>query len=436
MIVNHFNTFPYGGAATAAMRFHHEMLRQGLKSRFLYHLSDRDAPGSTTFKRIEFREETNNSWTSALRKMSTRRRNRRIFHLYDQHLATRDAELEVFSMAELPRKTRLDWQRIRANIVHLHWIAFFADYPSFFDSIPDDVPIVWTLHDMNPLTGGCHYSSRCTRFKSGCGSCPQIINAGPNDVSSINFRAKRRAINRKNITVVTPSKWLGGLAAGSRIWPTGTRFEVIRYGLDLQAFHPIDKPKAREQLGLPNESVLIGFGAEDTGNRRKGFDLLEQALVKLDCDSNVQCVILGSGALPEKIQNGTRIHRLGYVDCQKQITQFYSACDLVVVPSREDNSPQIGLEAMACGTPVVGFDVGGISEYVIPGQTGQLATAENVHELAQSISMLVDDSGRRAKYGLLARQLMEQAFEISNQTEKYCKLYRDLTKSFDSRNVA
>ena len=174
MIVNHFNTFPYGGAAAAAKRLHREYLRQTIDSRFLYHICDREPPRDDSFQQLSFETEELSGWTSTFKKMAEKRRKKNVCRLFDEHVAPRDANLEVFSMPQLLNQTRLDWSRWKADVIHLHWIAFFADYPSFFNSIPDDIPIVWTLHDMNPLTGGCHYSGGCTRFINGCGSCPQL----------------------------------------------------------------------------------------------------------------------------------------------------------------------------------------------------------------------------------------------------------------------
>lgn len=427
MIVNHFNTFPYGGAAAAAKRLHREYLRQSIESRFLYHICDRDPPTDTSFHHVSFKTEDLSGWTSTFKKMSEKRRQKNVCRLYDEHVAPRDSNLEVFSMPGLLNQTRMDWQKWSADIVHLHWMAFFADYPSFFGSIPNEVPIVWTLHDMNPLTGGCHYSGGCTRFESGCGNCPQLVNPGPRDASAIGLELKQSVLAEKNITVVTPSHWLADLAQQSNIWPASTRFEVIRLGFDLRQFKPVDENQARRSLGLPEDTVLVGFGAEDTLNLRKGFDLLLGALPKLNCDTEVEFVVFGSGKLPADAETGgKRIHELGYLDGQEKLNSFYNACDAVVVPSREDNSPQIGLEALACGTPVVGFNIGGIPEYVVEQETGLLADAESPAHLAKRISELVNSTSLRQTLGQNARAFMEAEFDIERQAKKYLTLYQSL----------
>ena len=212
MIVSHFNTYPYGGAAAAVNRLHQQHLASGIDSRFLYHICDRDAPADDTYHHVEFAPKEFSGVTSLFGKMADKRRKKNVSRLYNEHLLTRDANLETFSMPQSFDQTPLDWNRWKSDIVHLHWIAFLADYPSFFSSIPNDVPIVWTMHDMNPLTGGCHYSGGCTRFENGCGTCPQLVNSSPNDVSKIGFNVKRNSLKNKNITVVTPSRWLSDQA--------------------------------------------------------------------------------------------------------------------------------------------------------------------------------------------------------------------------------
>ncbi len=426
MIVNHFNTFPYGGAAAAAKRLHHQMLRSNVDSRFLYHQADRPFDEDPSFQRVEFAKTESSHWINPLTKRFEKARQKKIYRAYDRHIAGREPNLELFSMAELVDPTPFDWTTYQADIMQLHWTAFFIDYPSFFGSLPDQVPVVWTLHDMNPLTGGCHYNGGCQQFKSGCGHCPQLVDPLATDLSATAFRAKQKALRKKNITVVTPSRWLGKLAQQSAIWPASTSFHVIKYGFDLEQFQVIDKLQARRQLGVDTDAVLIGFGAEDINNQRKGFQHLLPALEQLDTTNRVECMVFGSGSIPDGFPSLPPIHSFGYINSPEKQAQFYSACDLVVVPSEEDNQPQVGLEAMACGTPVVGFDAGGIREYVLPQVTGLLAEVANVADLSEKIAFLVDQTERRNQMASGARQMMLKEFEVATQTEKYLDLYRDL----------
>lgn len=423
MIVNHFNTFPYGGAATAALRLHDEMLSQGVASRFWF---DKDERGVNrqAVSQIKWRENRGDS--NLLQRQWEKRRVRKICNLHDTHLAARDQSLELFSLPELTARTALETESFEQQIVHLHWLAFLADLPSFFRSIPESSPIVWTLHDMNPLTGGCHYSSGCEQFRSECGSCPQVVQPGSNDVSRHGFKIKQRAYRNRKLNIVTPSRWLMDLAKASPLFPTSTRFHHIRLGFDLNQLYPMSKQVIRDELGLEREKVVIGFGAESITNRRKGFDLLLKALARLPDKSNLQCAVFGSGEVPKVGFELPELREFGFVDNPNWMTKFYSACDVVVVPSREDNQPQVGLEAMACGTPVVGFDAGGIGEYVVSGETGRLAKREDASDLADQISCLVSDSNTRSTMATNCRAIMERDFDIAQQASKYCSLYEQL----------
>lgn len=424
MKIAQFNTFPYGGAATAAKRLHTQLQANDFDSQFFYHRNQKEPVFDSSFHQLEFESPTFHPITGAFQKRTEKRRQKEVYRQFNDHIAIREPGQETFSMASLPVPTKLNWRTIDADVVHLHWISFFADYPSFFGSIPNDVPIVWTLHDMNAFTGGCHYSNQCASFRFGCGSCNQIANSGPNDVSAATFLVKQKALRFKNIHVVTPSDWMRQLAMNSPIWPDGTSFQTIRLGFDLKEFHPIAKQKAREALGISTDSVLIAFGAEDINNKRKGMHHLLSALTQLHCEKEVECLVFGSGEI-EPDDKLPKMHSLGYVDSVAQQALIYSAADLVVVPSREDNQPQVGLEAMACGTPVVGFDAGGIPEYVNDGTTGLIASLGDETQLADRISWLVDNESARQAMGRRARLRMEQDFELGQQTKKYLQLYRN-----------
>jgi glycosyltransferase involved in cell wall biosynthesis len=438
MKVCHFNTFPYGGAATAATRIHRQLLRAGVDSQFCFNRNEKSVETDASFRQVKFAPPKFRLLSGAVQRRFHRRRQREIYRQFNQHLATRPRDVETFSMAQLPNPTRLNWSEFNCDVIHLHWISYFADYPSFFRSIPNHVPLVWTLHDMNAFTGGCHYANQCSQFRRGCGDCPQVVNRGPRDVSMHSFETKRRTLRNKQIHVVTPSHWLKNLAQQSAIWPKQTSFETIAYGLDLEQFQPISKPDAKRQLGLDPDKVLIGFGAEDIHNKRKGSHHLLAALRRMESraksasQTSVECLLFGSGKILD--QTGLpRMHQLGYVDSLARQNLVYAAADVVVVPSREDNQPQVGLEAMACGTPVVGFDAGGIPEYVREGSTGLLAPLGDEEQLAQKISWLVEHESARLEMGRCARQMMEKEFEAGKQTQKYLQLYLQTASGLQSR---
>jgi len=437
--VRHLSTFPHGGAAMAAQRLHAGLRHYGLNSQFLYHLDDetdsftqREGYQQLSFDKKSHLKTDDGKQLDWLSFRVARFKEKRIHNLFHRHLTDRPQGFETYAMARLPYHTPLPVQQswTEHDIVHLHWISFFLDYPSFFQSIPDHVPIVWTLHDTNAFTGGCHFVSGCDNFQSGCGSCLQIQRPSNSDVSRHSFVAKQEALRNKNVHVVSPSDWLSELAQKSEIWPDNTQFQKIHYGLDLKSFRPMDRGTARETLGLPEGKVLIAFGAADLMNERKGFRFLAEALKQVQQESSqeVECLIFGAGE-PKLSSKLPKVHAMGFVEDTERMRMIHSAADMVVVPSLEDNQPQTGLEAMACGTPVVAFQSGGIPEFVRHEQTGLLARKSDPDDLARQIVRLANDLSLRDRLGNAAREMMEMEFETETQAWQHLKLYRDILNS-------
>ena len=230
--------------------------------------------------------------------------------------------------------------------------------------------------------------------------------------------------------VVSPSDWLTRLAQKSAVWPEQTQFQKIHYGLDLKKFKPLDRDMARQTLGLPTDTKLIAFGAADVTNERKGFRYLAEALqqVHQQHPQQVECLIFGSGELDFAADLPT-VHPMGFVEDAGRLNQIYSAADMLVIPSLEDNQPQTGLESMACGTPVVAFEAGGIPEFVRHEQTGLLARQADSNDLAAQIIRLANDPELQHRMGESARAMMELEFDTETQAWHHLKLYRDILKS-------
>ena len=227
--------------------------------------------------------------------------------------------------------------------------------------------------------------------------------------------------------VVSPSDWLTELAKKSSVWPEHTQFQKIHYGLDLKKFQPIDRNTARQSLGLPKNAKLIAFGAADVTNKRKGVQYLAEALriVQQQSPQKVECLIFGAGDL-EFDSDVSTVHSMGFVEEAARLNQIYSAADMLVIPSLEDNQPQTGLEAMACGIPVVAFEAGGIPEFVRHEQTGLLARLADSNDLAKQMIRLVNDSNLQQRMGKSARAMMEMEFETETQAWHHLKFYRDI----------
>jgi len=423
MDIDHLNYYLGGGAAIAARRVHEGLRNAGHESTFWY--QNGASPPDASYRVWQ------PSYSLGARGWLERAGDR-LAHLgyrnrFRRALRGRPQGLELFSPAVLPHRTRRSTKAFSGDVLHLHWIGASFDYRTFFRSLPSDKQVVWTLHDMNPFTGGCHYSAGCEKFETSCGNCPQLgpaANSNGEDISSQSFAAKLDSLPLANVNVVAPSKWLIDLARCSPLLGGAASFERIPYGIDLQTFCPRDSAEARGRLGLPQDAQIIAFGADDVDNRRKGFEPLCEMLRRMTKKSNLMCVYFGRGELPLDASSSLSSKSLGFIRDKNRLADVYSAANLLVLPSIEDNSPQTGIESLACGTPVVAFDAGGISDYVQPGRSGELAPVGDVQALADAVARLLEQQADGQCLRESSRALAKELFNPSAQADAYDQLYR------------
>jgi glycosyltransferase involved in cell wall biosynthesis len=198
----------------------------------------------------------------------------------------------------------------------------------------------------------------------------------------------------------------------------------IPYGLDVDVFCPRDRQSARRALALPDDAMVLAFGAESLDSHRKGIRYLLEALSLLNARDRVVGLAFGSGPIPAGGAPLPRIRKVGYIGDSILQASIYSAADIFVLPSLEDNLPLTGLEAMACGTPVVAFDAGGVPDYVRPGETGLLARAGDAADLARRIDQLLERPHEIRRLGVAARAAAEREFSVEWQAKRYLELYR------------
>jgi glycosyltransferase involved in cell wall biosynthesis len=349
-------------------------------------------------------------------------RRERIQRSFATYKSDRPSGLEPFSDDRAPITTEVVDQCPDADILNLHWIAGFVDLGTFFDQV--DVPVVWTLHDMNAFTGGCHYNVGCERYKSTCGACPQLGSDDDRDLSRAIWQRKsgayQSAIDAGQLQIVAPSRWLASEARQSSLFDD-VPVHVIPYGLDTTAFQPRETAGVREAIEIPDHHRVLLFVAQSTKNHRKGFNLLQEALQELSADA-VTLVSIGSHPLEADLPH---VH-LGSIQSNLLLSVFYSLADVFVIPSRQDNLPNTVLESMACGTPVVGFGVGGVPDMVRPGETGWLAEPEDASALRQAIAGALSDETERNRMADCCRQIVEEEYTLDVQARAYKSLYESL----------
>jgi glycosyltransferase involved in cell wall biosynthesis len=275
------------------------------------------------------------------------------------------------------------------DVTHLHWINH--GMLSVRDIGELSGPVVWTLHDFWMFTGGCHSPQDCRRFQDRCGQCPELGSRHDRDLSRKNWERKQVAWGNRNITMVTPSRWLAQLA-GSASLLKGHRIEIIPNAVDTAVFHPMDRLEARKALGLPVDVPLFLFAAHGAlTDWNKGADLWKAAMpfVASGCPG-AEAILAGASDGVE--EQSVPVHELGHLSPER-MAMALSAADAVVVPSRMENLPNIVAESLACGTPVAAFAVGGIPEMIRPGETGMLASPQDPEDLARGICELLKQGG-------------------------------------------
>ncbi|MDC7218875.1 MAG: glycosyltransferase [Spirochaetales bacterium] len=310
----------------------------------------------------------------------------------------------------------------KAAIHHFHWIAGgFIDIPWIGKQ---EKPIVWTLHDMWPFTGGCHYSGGCREFEETCGSCPILNSNKDKDYSRILWEKKLKAYNSSNITVVSPSNWLAEEAKKSSLFKNHD-IRVIPNGIDLEKVFPIDKNEAKKSLGIPVDKKVLLFGAvNSTSERRKGVDHLHSYLLQEDRD-DLFLLVFG-GSLTEKQQDLYSIPSLslGHINGIEGLKIAYSAADVFIAPSQEENLANTVMEALACGTPVVAFDIGGMPDYIGDGYNGRLVEPFHIGKMKEAIHSILDD--KSVEWSINARCMVEENFSIEFCLARYNQLYEEL----------
>jgi len=331
-----------------------------------------------------------------------------------------------FSPALLPDTLAGQVAPLAPDLVHLHWLG--AGFLRIETLRRFDRPLVWTLHDSWPFTGGCHLPGDCVRYRERCGCCPVLGSRRDRDLSRWVWSRKKRAWRDLDLTLVAPSRWLADCARASSLFGDA-RIEVIPNGLDLTLFRPIDKRVARDLMGLAQDKNYLLFGAvNSTGDPNKGFGLLLPALQSLSAQrsGDTELIVFGAPEPAYPPPFGMKAHYLGRLHEEVSLALLYSAADLLVSPSLQENLPNTVMEAMACGTPCVAFRQGGVPELIEHRSTGYLARPLDTRDLAQGIAWTLEDRGRREALSARARLSVERNFALDLVARRYAELYRDL----------
>lgn len=322
-----------------------------------------------------------------------------------------------------------------ADIIHLHWINFgFLSLKSLEKLFKLNKPIVWTLHDMWAFTGGCHHSGDCENYQIYCGNCVQYLkNPSPTDLSNKVWQRKNLIFKKEFIaktTIVGCSQWLSNRAKISSLFKDFS-VKAIPNPLDTGLFSPQNKAEVRVKLGLPINKKLILFVAAKVSVIWKGFSYFQEALeilkTQLFNNQDIELVILGESDAETIQKLPFKAHALGRISDVNQIVSIYSAADVFVTSSIQENLPNTIMEAMACGTPAVGFEVGGIPEMIESYKNGFLAKYKSDESLAEGIKWILFEANHK-ELSKNARQKVLDNYSEKVVIEQYLEVYRNLVE--------
>lgn len=412
MNVAHLSCGVEGGADIAAVRIHRLLLRAGVNSKF-YHLGH-PSPDNT-FKKFNENASIVNIFKSRVR-------------IYENKLLYGNIkpDTEVFTnpWGNFPL-TFDDLNFPDVDIITLHWIAAFFDLEKFLSSVPKRVRFVWAFHDLNPFTGGCHYTAGCRKFETECEKCPQLFNTGLIDLAKKNFYIKNSAYRKyldNRLHIIADSVWVGEESKRSKLLG-GAPTTAINYPIETDVFRVLDKAEVRKSLGLDADRPFLLFGSGALNNLRKGMDLLVEALRLLTASglsTKFQVVTFGSGNLSEQIP-GVDIRSFGKVQVPEFLALLYNAADFFIMPSKEEALGQTAMESLCCGTPVVAFPAGGLLD-TVDNSNGVLAGSIDAPGLARAIQEAL--SRKFDRNSISANAHARYNFDVKQR--EYLKVYESL----------
>lgn len=319
----------------------------------------------------------------------------------------------------------------QADVIHLHWInqgmLSLGDIRRIIDS---GKPVVWTMHDMWPFTGICHYSGSCEKYTGECHNCELLIKSHKHDLSSRVYRKKEKLYAGTNITFVACSHWLEAMAKKSSLL-SGQTILSIPNAINTNLFRPRAKKFAREKLNLPLDKKLLLFSSMKITDKRKGIEYLIEACKLLsrdypECSSKIGVVVMGKHSDQYDALFPFPTYKIDYVSNEKELVNIYNAVDLYVTPSLQDNLPNTIVEAMACGIPCVGFNVGGIPQMIDHLHNGYVAQYRSAEDLANGIYWTLTEGDYETLSDAAYRKAVT-TYSESIVAGQYIRIYNQIT---------
>lgn len=404
-----------GGAAIATYRLHRGLRSIGVDSHLMVLNKSTDDP---TVIGPELKTRLKRAFAYLYKRREARSTS--LYYAKDRKL---------FSPASCPDNLARRVGAFNADVVHLFWVN--SGFMKIESLRQFKKPIVWTLHDMWPFTGGCHYDDECGRFRQSCGSCPALRSEREHDISRQVWERKQKSWRDVPIIVVATSHWLAEMARSSSLFKD-RRIEVIPNGIDTDRYKPLDKRTAREAYGLPQDRHLVLFSAFNaTTDKRKGNQFLAPALKKMaqaGLGEKTELVVIGASAPENPPDLGMKVHYMGHFHDEISQVLLYSAADVTVAPSMQENLSNTVMESLSCGTPVVAFNIGGMPDMIDHQGSGYLANPFESDDLAAGMMWVLENKERHDMQSQHARKTVLERYALKAVANQYLALYQDILK--------
>jgi glycosyltransferase involved in cell wall biosynthesis len=336
----------------------------------------------------------------------------------------------AFSTADAGTDISREQDILNADVLHLHWTnSGYLSVKNLKQLLETGKPVVWTLHDMWTFTGGCHYAGECDHFVNHCGNCWMLRHPDDKDLSFTGWMRKAEMYKAaKNIVFVTCSNWLADVASQSSLLK-GFRIEAIPNPIDTVIFSAKDKAGARQKWKINPKAKVILFGAANILDRRKGITYLVDALSDLKNNypdtAAIEIVIFGKNKSFDVSLLPFKVYELDVISSQNDLAELYSLADVFVSPAIEDNLPNTIMEALACATPVVAFNTGGIPDMVEHLKNGYLAEFKSAADFAAGIHYVLNTESRD-ELSVNARNKVLGNFTNEIVAAKYMAVYQSI----------
>ena len=327
----------------------------------------------------------------------------------------------------------------QADVIHLHWInqgmLSLKDVQKILES---GKPVVWTMHDMWPFTGICHHAGTCEKYTEQCHHCELLLKPHRKDLSYQVFRKKQKVFSKGQITFVACSHWLENLAKRSLLTKGHTVLSIPN-AINTNLFQPRPKNFAREKLHLPQDKKLLLFGSAKVTDKKKGINYLIEACKLIQEKHPELSKQLGVALLGQQTEQFVSlfpfpIYNMKYVSSEKELVDIYNAVDLYVTPSLQENLPNTIMEAMACGIPCVGFNIGGIPQMIDHLHNGYVAQYKSANDLANGIHWTLTE-GDYQTLSEEAHRKVESQYAKNIVANQYIKVYNQVTnQSYQATN--